>query len=186
MSMLSGRGKRTLRIVAGIVAVVLAYTLYQGWSIHHFGFSDDGRHADCAIVLGAAAWHNKPSPVFQERINHAIALYRDKRVPRLILTGGFGEGAPFAESAIAIETNSQTTLENLVEARKLLDDGSPRTALIVSDPWHLKRAVAMARSVGIDAFPSGTLSSRFESPEARLQFLVRELYFYHRFLLRGQ
>lgn len=190
-----------MRIAAGIVAMVLAYTVYQGWSIHRFGFSDDGRHADCAIVLGAAAWHNKPSPVFKERINHAITLYQDRRVPRLILTGGFGDGAPFAESevalkycldkgipksAISIETTSQTTLENLVEARKLLDDGSPHTALVVSDPWHLKRAVAMARSLGIDASPSGTLSTRFESPKARLHFLVREFYFYHRFLLRGQ
>lgn len=198
--MLSARGKRSLRIIAVIVAAVLAYTVYQGWSIHHVGFSDDGRSADCAIVLGAAAWHNKPSPVFKERINHAIALYRNNRVPRLILTGGFGDGAPFAESevalkyclsngipesAISIETNSQTTLENLVEARKLLDDGSPHTALIVSDPWHLKRAVAMARSLDIDAHPSGTLSTRFESPKARLHFLLREFYFYHRFLLSG-
>jgi len=196
----AARRTRILRIVAGVAGAIVVYLVCQAWSIHRFGFSDDGRHADCAIVLGAAAWHNKPSPVFKERINHAITLYKAKRVPHIILTGGFGEGAPFAESevalkycldkgipqsAISIETTSQTTLQNIGEAKKILDARGDRSALIVSDPWHLKRATAMARRRGIDAHPSATPSTRFESPKARLHFLLRELYFYHHFLLLG-
>ncbi len=195
------RRKKIIRITAGLVAAVIAYTILQAWSIHRFGFSDDGRKADCAIVLGAAAWHNKPSPVFKERINHAITLYKNERVPHIILTGGFGDGAPFAESevalkycleqgvpasALSIETNSQTTLQNLREAKTLLDAQGRDSALVVSDPWHLKRAVAMARKLGIDAHPAGTPSTRFESPKARLSFLLRELYFYPEFLVFGQ
>ncbi len=199
--MASARRKKIVRVTAGIVAAGLVYFALQGWSIHRFGFSDDGRRADCAIVLGAAAWHNKPSPVFKERINHAITLYKNNRVPHIILTGGFGDGAPFAESevalkycldngipqsAISIETNSQTTLQNIEEASKLLDARSASTALVVSDPWHLKRATAMAHKLGIDAHPSATPSTRFESPKARLHFLLRELYFYHVFLVFGK
>jgi uncharacterized SAM-binding protein YcdF (DUF218 family) len=197
----SARRKKILRITVGVVAAACLYLLFQAWSIHHFGFRDDGRHADCAIVLGAAAWHNKPSPVFRERINHAITLYKKGRVPHIILTGGFGEGAPFAESevaleycinegipksAISIETTSRTTLQNVTEAKILLDARAGHSALVVSDPWHLKRATTMARRLGIDAHPSGTPSTRFESPKARLHFILRELYFYHEFLLLGR
>lgn len=192
------RRQKILRITAGFAAALLAYLCWQAWSIHRFGFSDRGQTADCAIVLGAAAYHDRPSPVLKERINHAITLYKSGRVPRIILTGGFGKGAPYAESEVALEycvkkgvpreallheTNSHTTYQNLREAKVHLDAHSWSSALVVSDPWHLKRAVAMARRLGVEAHPSGTLSTRFESPKAQLHFVLRELYFYHQFLL---
>ncbi|MDA0766740.1 MAG: YdcF family protein [Verrucomicrobia bacterium] len=199
--MRSPRWKRSLRIILGTFLALTLYLVYQAVSIHRFGFSDDGRSADCAIVLGAAAYHNKPSPVFTERINQGIRLYKEGRVAHLILTGGFGEGAPFAESEVALdhclahgvprealllETTSQTTDQNLVEAKRLMDENAWQTALVVSDPWHLKRAVAAAKDLGIEAHPSGTITTRYESPKARAGFLLRELYFYHRYLFLGR
>lgn len=199
--MLSPRARKILRVTLGALLVFALYILFQALSIHRFGFSDDGRSADCAIVLGAAAWHNKPSPVFKERLNHAIRLYDEGRVRVLILTGGFGTGAPFAESEVArtycldrgipeealiLETKSRTTAQNLSEAKGLLERNGLGSALIVSDPWHLKRAVAMARRLNIDAHPSATTTTRFTSLRSRANFLFRELYFYHRFLLTGQ
>ena len=194
------RRKKNLRIFLGVTLALLAYLTLQAVSIHRFGFSDDGRSADCAIVLGAAAYHNKPSPVFTERINQGIRLYQEERVKFIILTGGFGDGAPFAESEVALdycldqgvprealplETKSKHTQENLKEAKLVMDERGWKTALVVSDPWHLKRALAMAHSKGIDAQPSGTTSSRYESPKARAGFLLRELYFYHQFIFFG-
>ena len=199
--MAPSRLKRPLRITLGIALGLIVYMTLQAVSIHRYGFSDDGRSADCAIVLGTAAWHNKPSPAFTERINQGIRLYQEKRVHFIILTGGFGKNAPFAESevalqycldqgipkeAIILEKNSQTTLENLSEAKSLMDEQGWSSALVVSDPWHLKRGVAMARHVGIDAHPSGTTSTRFESPKAQSGFLLRELYSYHHFLFFGR
>lgn len=199
--MVPSRWKRPLRITLGIVLGLIVYMTLQAVSIHRYGFSDDGRSSDCAIILGTAAWHNKPSPVFTERINQGIRLYQEGRVRFLILTGGFGDGAPFAESEVALqhcldhgiprealflEKSSQTTLENLSEAKTLMDEHHWTSALVVSDPWHLKRGVAMARHVGIDAHPSGTTSTRFESPKAQSGFLLRELYSYHRFLFFGR
>ncbi|MDE0826947.1 MAG: YdcF family protein [Akkermansiaceae bacterium] len=194
------RRKKNLPIFLGVTLALLAYLTLQAVSIHRFGFSDDGRSADCAIVLGAAAYHNKPSPVFTERINQGIRLYQEERVKFIILTGGFGDGAPFAESEVALdycldqgvprealllETKSKHTQENLKEAKLVMDERGWKTALVVSDPWHLKRALAMAHSKGIDAQPSGTTSSRYESPKARAGFLLRELYFYHQFIFFG-
>ena len=192
---------RLSRILLGVILTAFFYTTWQIVSINRYGFRDDGRSADCAIILGTAAWHNKPSPVFKERINHAIKLYQEGRVKALVLTGGYGKGASFSESQVArtyclergipaealfLETKSQTTVENLTEAKKLLVAEGFRTALIVSDPWHLKRGVLVAQRQGIDAYQSGTETSRYESSKSRRKFVMRELYLYHVFLLFGR
>ena len=75
---------------------------------------------------------------------------------------------------------------DLTEAARLMEENGWTSALVVSDPWHLKRAVSIARSRGIEAHPSGTTTTRFESPKTRAGFLLRELYFYHRHLLLGR
>ncbi|NNM28753.1 MAG: YdcF family protein [Akkermansiaceae bacterium] len=196
----STRAKIIRRSLSAAAVIAAAYLLIQAISIHTFGFHDDGMHADVAVVLGAAAYHKKPSPVFEERINHAINLYKSGRVEQIMLTGGFGEGAPFAESEVArlycldkglpesallMETRSKTTWENLREAKPILEENGWKSALIVSDPWHLKRAVAMARHLGIEAHPAGTPTTRFRSLKARAGFLVREVWYYHEFLFFG-
>jgi len=47
--------------------LLCAYLLYSGYKVYSVGHSDSGGNADCAIVLGAAAWHKKPSPVLASR-----------------------------------------------------------------------------------------------------------------------
>jgi uncharacterized SAM-binding protein YcdF (DUF218 family) len=198
--MASPRAKKICRILLGLCLAIALYVIVQAVSIHNFGFGDDEAHADVAIVLGAAAYHKKPSPVFRERINHAINLYKDGRVERIMLTGGYGHGAAFAEaevariycldqglpeSALLMETKSTTTWENLREAKPILDDNGWESALIVSDPWHLKRAVAMARRLDIEARPAGTPTTRFQSFRTRAGFLLKEFWYYHQFLLFG-
>ena len=193
--------KRVVRIVLLTMLAAVVYTGWQTLSIHSYGFRDDGRKADCAIVLGTAAWHNKPSPVFEERLNHAIKLYQEGRVKALVLTGGRGKGAPFAEAQVAYdycvkqgvpktalfrEAESRTTTENLSGAKEVLDREGLKSALIVSDPWHLKRGVLIAKRQGIDASQSGTKTTRFESFRSRTSFLLRELYLYHVFLVFGK
>lgn len=164
------------------------------WSIDDFGHSDDLSSADCGIVLGAAAWHNKPSPVFQARIDHAITLYETGRIKVIILTGGFGDGADFAESEVAkdycvkkgvpvedifIEKKSQTTEENLLEANKIMEDKGYESSLIVSDPWHLKRACHIADYYEIPAKPSATKTSLFTSKGSKLKFIWKEFQYLH-------
>lgn len=164
------------------------------WSIDKFGHTDDGSKADCAIVLGAAAWHNKPSPVFEARIDHAIHLYDSGRVKSIILTGGFGKGADYAESEvakqycveqgvrekdIAIETKSLTTKQNMLEAHQIMEAQGYTSSLIVSDPWHLKRACDIADYYSIPAKPSATQNSRYTTKESKLKFIWREFLYLH-------
>jgi len=169
--------------------------------IWNFGEKDHAKKSDCIIVLGAAAYGEKPSPVFEERIRHAIGLFRKGEAPTLIFTGGRGDGASHAESevgaayavresvsraAILTETRSRTTKQNLTEAKALMDSAGLRSAIIVSDPLHLKRASAMAEDLGIPAVTSPTPTSRYRSLRAKLGFLVREVYFYNHHAVTGE
>ncbi len=179
---------------------LLAYSLWQLWSISSFGHKDTGERADCAIILGAAAYHTKPSPVFEERIKHAIKLYEQGRVGKLIFTGGFGTKAAFAESEVArayaikagipqedilLETTSLTTQENLTEAKKIMTQHGLTDSLIVSDPWHLKRACSIAADKDIQTSPSTTQTSLYKSLGAKSKFLFREFYNLHIYYLTG-
>lgn len=178
--------------LAGAIAILASIAAYAG--------RRDEQPSDAAIVLGAAIRNGKPTPVFEERLRHGIALYRRGVVPRLILTGGVG-GDVIAESeaarefclaagvpdgAIWIETASRTTQQNLEQARRLMDAHVLRRALIVSDPLHMRRALTMARDLGMDAHPSPTPTTRYVGFTARAQFLLREGFFYARYLLFGR
>ena len=78
-------------LVVGLVVLlslaVLGF-LSVAWQIVSYGNQSYNSHADAAVVLGAAAWGKKPSPVYRERIKEAIALYESGRVRYLVFTGG--------------------------------------------------------------------------------------------------
>ena len=160
------------------------------------GDRDQAAPADAIIVLGAAAYDAKPSPVFEERIRHGLELYRQGYAPKLIFTGGFGgTGARFSESQVArryalkqgipardilIESRSRTTRQNLVEAKRLMEARGMRRAILVSDPLHMARALRLSDELGIDALASSTPSTRFRSFHTSWRFLAQEIYFFHR------
>lgn len=186
--------------MAVILLLVIAWLAFVGSSIYRFGYKDRAAKADCIIVLGAAAYGNQPSPVFEERIRHAITLFASGYASMVIFTGGISNGSSHAESkvaatyaiqrgvpaiAIRTETISRTTQQNLAEARKIMRSQGLHSAVIVSDPLHLRRAVMMADDLGIKSFPSATQTSRYQSLKSNLGFLFREMYFYHHYLLTG-
>src|SRR5690554_4496308 len=84
-------GRRLLRkaLLAAAAGVIL-FPFYEMGRIYAYGFARDSGAADAAIVLGAAEYNNRPSPVFKERIEHAIHLYRQGRIRAIVFTGGSG------------------------------------------------------------------------------------------------
>ena len=195
-----GRKFRLRKWVFGLLSVlIVAQTAAVMASIQTYSTLSAPVKADAAVVLGAAVWRGQPSPVFRERINHAIQLYQDGQAEYIIFTGGQGRGDDQAESEVArqyaigqgvpedvifIETLSTTTFTNLVEAAKLAGQQGICCVLVVSDPLHMKRAVTMARDLGLDAHPSPTTTSRYRSFRARLIFLLQETFDYTLYLLR--
>ncbi|MCW0396713.1 hypothetical protein NB696_003437 [Xanthomonas sacchari] len=191
-------GFRWLRWLVRLAALLGLWLLGVAIYIVWVGDRDQAAPADAIIVLGAAAYDAKPSPVFEERIRHGLDLYQRGYAPTLIFTGGFGNGARFAESqvarryalrhdvpadAILIETVSRTTRQNLIEARRLMREHGLHRVIVVSDPLHMARALRLCQELQIDALASSTPSSRFRSFQTRWRFLLQELYFFHRDLV---
>ena len=176
-----------------LLILLLAWVAGNAVSIWNYAAVDETRAADVAIVLGAAASDDGVSPVFRERINQGIRLYDEGFVSTLIITGGYGEGnrdsdarigARYAaeqgipETDILIEERSAITEENLRNAKAIMEERGFSSALIVSDPLHMKRAMRMARDFGIEAYSSPTATSMYRGPWVRLRFLAREVFFY--------
>ena len=182
---------KNLFVLFALVAAV--YVAYVAASIYSFGNVDEMRKADAAIVLGAGVQKNQPNPVFAERIQHAIRLYKSGYVRKLIFTGGRGAGNTYSDSFIAreyairhaipsrdilIEEQSSTTRENLQYAAQVAASNDLSTFLVVSDPLHMKRAMRIAADDGLKAWSSPTPSTRYRTVRARAAFLVREVCFY--------
>lgn len=182
-----------LKLLTLSLIVMILVTLFTAASIYSYGNTSSEVNADAAIVLGAAVWGNQVSPVFRERINHAINLYHQGRIRKLIFTGGQGNRNEPTEAAAArnyalqsgvplsdvlIEQQSHTTYENMVYAKQLADQYGLKKILIVSDPLHMKRAITMAHDVGLEAYPSPTPTTKYISLKIQTSELARETFYY--------
>jgi uncharacterized SAM-binding protein YcdF (DUF218 family) len=140
------------------------------WTVSAFREANPSTNADVAVVLGAAVWgHSRPSPVLERRLRATLELYQQGRVRWVATTGGVGRGThehPLAEGVVSarwlarhgvpserviVEDRSRNTVENLRYLAPSLRAHRIKTALIVSDGYHLGRAVLLARDAGLDA-----------------------------------
>lgn len=170
-------------LLAGVLSLAIDIAAFSGHS--------DAVSADAAIVLGAAVDDDTPSPVFEERLRHAAALFESGQVEWVFLTGGVGQDETLAEAEagrnwliaagipadrLLIETQSRTPRQNFAHTLPLLVENDVDRVLIVSDPLHMRRASRIAADLGLDAHPSPTPTSRFETLHTQLPMLLREVY----------
>lgn len=188
------RGKKlAIAISLFVFFLIILCVIITAISIVQYGNVDEKTHCDAAIVLGAATTDGEVSPVYRERINHGIWLYGNGYVDYLIMTGGVGEGNDTSDAyaakqyaikqgvpeyVIFIEEKSTITEENLEFAKKIMETHSMNTAIIVSDPLHMKRAMQMANDYGITAYSSPTPTTMYRSAKTQIPFLAREVFFY--------
>lgn len=185
--------KISLAISLLVLLLIILTVIIATVRIVQYGNIDEKTTCDAAIVLGAAATDEAVSPVYRERINHGIWLFENGYVDYLILTGGVGKGNEKSdalvakqyaiemgvpERAIRIEEQSTITEENLEYAKSIMDAHSMDTAIIVSDPLHMKRAMQMANDYGITAYSSPTPTTMYRSARTQIPFLAREVFFY--------
>ncbi|QOR68936.1 YdcF family protein [Cytobacillus suaedae] len=176
-----------------ILFLIIAFVVHSAYSIWSFSKVNELKKSDAAIILGAAVWNDETSPVFQERINHGIWLYKNGYVTKLIFTGGKSGEDSYAESEVArdyaiaknvseedilIETKSNITEENLYHANVVASKNSLKTFIIVSDPLHMKRAMLIADTIGLQSYASPTPTTLYRSLESKVPFFFRELFFY--------
>jgi uncharacterized SAM-binding protein YcdF (DUF218 family) len=164
---------------------------YAAFRIVDQGNRDDARPADAIVVMGAAQYDGRPSPLFAARLDHAIELFHAGVAPRLIVTGGKREGDRTTEAAsarayaiaheippeaILAEDRSRTTLASIRAVAELMDGAGLRSAVFVSDPSHMLRVLHMAADEGIEGYGSPTRTSPLErDTTARADAILHEL-----------
>lgn len=119
--------------------------------------------AETALVMGAAQYDGVPSPAFRRRLDRALELYRSGCAARIVVTGGkrvddrFSEGEAGArylrergvpEGAVASETASTTSFENLAFSRGLV---ASERLTVVTDDLHAYRTRWLAERLGYTA-----------------------------------
>lgn len=184
------RKRRVLLLAVGaaLLAGAALAMIYQ--RVDARAKEDRVRRADTIIVLGSAVWpHERPSPSLNARIQHAVALYQAGYATHLILCGGVGAYPPseaevmrrvatqagVPDAALVLEERSHSTEENLANAKRLMDARGWRSAVIVSDPFHLYRAELLAHALGIEAYGSGASTSpTYTHAYLRVQYTARE------------
>ena len=152
--------------------------------------NDQARPAGAIVVLGAAQYVGHPSPVLRARLDHAIALWRQKLAPKLIVTGGMGTGDTTSEaavsrrycmqngvpsSAILLENQGRTTSQSVAAVATLMRGLGRRDVVLVSDPFHMLRLTIIARRHGLEPYASPTPTSPIAaSPVERWKYALGE------------
>lgn len=168
-------------IVVAIAGAILlaAYTSYRIWAQ---GERDERGPVAAIVVLGAAQFDGRPSPVFKARLDHALDLYRAGVAPLLVMTGGKQEGDWTTEAAvgrafaieqgvpaaaIVFEDRGRNTLESLRAVGALMRERGITDAVFVSDRTHMLRVLRIAQDEGITAFGSPTETSPIDADFGR-------------------
>jgi uncharacterized SAM-binding protein YcdF (DUF218 family) len=179
---------RTKKIILYSTSLAFIVTLITAFEIIYFGESAKPKKSDCIIVLGCQVYGTTPSPFLICRTNQALKLYKDGYGKYIIVSGGQGPGEMISEAEamerylvskgvdrarILIEDKSGTTMANLINSKSIMDKKGFKTAVIVSNKYHLKRASLIAGQQGIDGSYSGVFVKNYKYYE--LVGYVREI-----------
>ncbi|MBI5085602.1 MAG: YdcF family protein [Acidobacteria bacterium] len=176
--------KRLLSItllLAGLAAS--AYLLLTARTIELYSTIDEARKADVIVVLGAAEYNGRPSPVLRARLDHALDLYRREVATYVLTTGGAGGDRQYTEGQvgrdylvergvpaerIVMEAEGDSTVRSLIAAGQIMNRMGLKSAVVVSDGYHIFRAKRILEDEGVKAYgsprphvPKGTWRERW-------------------------
>ncbi len=172
----------------GALVVVVSY-LVAFFSVLAVSRQDQARPVPAIVVLGAAQYNGKPSPVLKARLDHAARLYADGVAPLIVLTGGVAAGDKTSEAeaaaaylgksvpapALVVLPAGRATDESIVAAAEWCRGYGITEVVVVSDPFHMLRIRLEARRQGLTAWTSPTRTSPISSRVAReLPYLMAE------------
>ena len=167
------------RTVAGLVFLLLlasaAYLFFVAEQIKQQSTAEEARKADLIIVLGAAEYRGRPSPVLQGRLEHAFDLYRHGLAPLLLSDGGAGGDPDYTEGevgraylvkrgvpseSILVEPAGATTAQSLDAATEIMQRNNLHSCIVVSDGYHIYRVkrLLQRRNVVVYGSPSSDAS----------------------------
>jgi uncharacterized SAM-binding protein YcdF (DUF218 family) len=172
-------------IAVSLVAGITALRIWQQ------GDRDEQRPVDAIVVLGAAQYDGRPSPVFAARLDHAVALWHAGLATAFVVTGGKLPGDRTTEAAVARryavergvpedaifgEDEAHNTLTSLRTVATMMRAHGLSSAVLVSDPTHMLRVLRIADDLGIEAYGSPTPTSPVQHDlDRRIRATVHEL-----------
>ncbi len=188
-----------MRRVLATLALIPAFLIgYSAWIFHLVSAqasSEEARPAAVIVVLGAAEYRGKPSPVFRARLDHALTLYRWGLASAIITTGGHGRDPKFSEAEVGrnyllgagipadrvlAASQGDSTYSGVQEAAAMMRSRSWQTCIVVSDGFHMFRLKRLFSAVGVTAYSSPARTSPLASVGGAAQFkrITREVLAY--------
>jgi uncharacterized SAM-binding protein YcdF (DUF218 family) len=152
-------------VVIGFVLLVAVLAI----RIQRQSTRDEARPADVILVLGAAEYSGRPSPVLRARLDHALELYNQKLASRIMTTGGAGGDPVFTEGgvgrtyltsmgvptdSIIVENEGTSTVESTAMAVEIMRRMGLRSVIVVSDGYHIFRVKRMLQAHGLTVYGS--------------------------------
>ena len=171
----------------------LVYCASIGFRIRRSSRGDALHNADAIVVFGAAEYSGRPSPVLKARLDHALALFQRGLAPIVITTGGAGLDPVYSEGGVGrdyllkegvpdvnliAETQGSDTAESADRVSTIMHKNHLRTALVVSDAYHIFRIKRMMANEGIDALGAPRPDSLPKTRGGRVMGIGREVLSY--------
>jgi uncharacterized SAM-binding protein YcdF (DUF218 family) len=152
-----------------VVATAVAYIAYVSVRIAQQSARDEAQPADVILVLGAAEYRGRPSPVLRARLDHALDLYNRRLAPRIMTTGGAGGDPVFTEGevgrsylighgvpseAIVVEKEGESTVQSTAMAGEIMRRMGLKSVIVVSDGYHIFRVKKILQFRGLSVYGS--------------------------------
>ncbi len=155
--------------LATAMAALVFYIAYLSVRIQQQSVRDEAQPSEVILVLGAAEYNGRPSPVLRARLDHALELFQRGLAPRILTTGGAGGDPVFTEGgvgrsylinrgvppdAIIVETEAESTLESTAMASEIMRRMGLHSVIVVSDGYHIFRVKRMLEARGLKVYGS--------------------------------
>jgi uncharacterized SAM-binding protein YcdF (DUF218 family) len=162
-------GRHIAAGAAGLAVLLVVWFLSVYFDVWRYAYIDEAQPADVIIVLGAAEYYGRPSPVLKARLDHALDLYERNLSARLITTGGHGEGSQFSEGEVSreylsqhgvpaefitAETRGRSTMESTAAVVEIMDRMALESCIVVSDGYHIYRIKKTLEDHGFTVYGS--------------------------------
>ncbi len=166
--------RRQLTVAGIILFICLVAYIVSFTYVVRVGAADERKATDAIVVLGAAQYDGRPSPVLEARLDHALVLYQQGLAPIIVLTGGVGTGDTTSEalvgkrylaghhipdSALVVRPEGRSTVSSMEAIARWLERQGLERITLVSDPFHMARLRLEAERLDIEVYTSPTRTS---------------------------
>lgn len=174
--------KYVLIAIIILITIVLGINFYVRKSTKDQIIKEDEKtkltDIDCIIILGAGVWGDKPSPMLEDRLIEGIKLYKNNTSNKIIMSGDHGreeydevntmkiyaieKGIP--SENIFMDHAGFSTYESIYRAKEIF---GAKKVVIVTQKYHLYRALYIANRLGIEAYGVGSDPRQYEGATRR-------------------